>query len=165
MVSGGVWGYILRAIREEDWPCSRLGSNSIGGIHMDKLIKMAIDAREKAVAKLTGFKVGAALETLDGKIYTGANFESEVCSLSNCAERVVIGYAITNGERKFKRLAIVGSTKEPCPPCGVCRQFLIEFAPDVEIIMATQDGANIEKFRPADLLPHAYRLPNEDDRP
>ena len=126
---------------------------------MNDLIKRAIEAREKAVAKFTQFKVGAALETESGKIYTGANFESDVCSLSCCAERVVIGYAMTNGENKFKRLAIVGSTEDPCPPCGSCRQFLIEFAPEVELIMATPDGKKIKKGKPIDYLPEVYELP------
>lgn len=128
---------------------------------MDKLVKKAIEARKKAVAKLTKFKVGAALETDSGKIYSGANFESEVCSLSHCAERVVIGYAITNGEKKFKRLAIVGSTKDPCPPCGSCRQFLVEFAPGVEIIMATPDGKKVKTSTPEKLLPGLYRMPKK----
>lgn len=128
---------------------------------MDKLIKKALEARGRAVAKITGFKVGAAIETAEGKIYSGANFESGVCSLSSCAERTVIGYAMTNGNKDFKRIAIVGSTDEPCPPCGACRQFLMEFAPNVEIVMATPDGKKIKRAKPADLLPFSYRLPRK----
>lgn len=128
---------------------------------MDKLFKLAKEARKRAVAKLTGLKVGAALEAASGRIYTGANYESEVCSLSNCAERVVMGYAITNGERRFKRLVVVGYMKEPCPPCGACRQFLAEFAPDVELIMVAPDGKKIKKGKPADFLPDLYRIPKK----
>jgi len=130
-------------------------------IKEQELIKMAIKARKKGVATLTGFRVGVALEGRSGKIYTAANFESEICSLSSCAERNAIGYAITNGEKGFRRIAIVGSTSDPCPPCGACRQFMLEFAPDVEIIMASMDGKRVVRARPRELLPSSYRLPKD----
>lgn len=107
---------------------------------MEKLLQHALAVREHAVVHQTGYKVGAALETGDGKIYVGANVESPSAIVHICAERTALFTALSAGERKFKRIAVVAERKEPIPPCGFCRQALLEFAPEIEVIMGTLDG-------------------------
>ncbi|OGQ21911.1 MAG: hypothetical protein A3C46_01435 [Deltaproteobacteria bacterium RIFCSPHIGHO2_02_FULL_44_16] len=107
---------------------------------MDKLIVKALEVREHAVVHQTGYKVGAALETIDGKVYVGANVESPSAIIHVCAERTAIFSALSAGERKFKRIAVVAERDQPIPPCGFCRQTLLEFAPEIEVIMANLEG-------------------------
>lgn len=124
-------------------------------VGMDDLLKKATEARENAYAPYSGFKVGAALETEDGKIYTGCNVENAAYSPSICAERVAVAKAVSDGERKFRRILIVADTKDPCPPCGVCRQVLVEFNPKIEVILANVAGKT-EKTSLSDLLPSPF---------
>lgn len=109
-------------------------------------------AREHAVADFSGFKVGAALETSDGRVITGCNIENASYGLTICAERTAIFKALSEGERKFTRIAVVADTESPTPPCGACRQIIWEFCGDVEVIMAnlTKVTANLQM---KDLLP------------
>ena len=120
-----------------------------------KLIEEAIKAREKAYVPYSNFKVGAALLTEDGEIYTGCNIENSSYGLSNCAERTAIFNAISNNQKNFKKIAIVADTDKPCTPCGACRQVIIEFGEDIEVIMANLKGEIIEK-KIADLLWGAF---------
>lgn len=99
------------------------------------LIAAARRARRYARAPYSAFKVGAALETVDGTIIGGCNVENATYGLSMCAERVAIFKALSEGHRRFTRIAIVADTTEPTPPCGACRQILWEFAGDVEVIL------------------------------
>ena len=99
----------------------------------DALVEAARDARERAVADYSGFKVGAALETADGRIVTGCNIENATYGLTVCAERVAMFKALSDGHRDFRRIAIVADTASPTPPCGACRQILWEFAGDIEV--------------------------------
>lgn len=124
------------------------------------LITAARAVREHAHAPLTGVKVGAALEATDGTIITGCNVESPTAIVHICAERAAIVKAISEGHRQFKRIAMIGDFHSPIPPCGYCRQALQEFAPDIEVIMATIDG-KIQTAKLTDLNPMAYRI---DDR-
>lgn len=100
------------------------------------LIAAARRARRHAHAAYSGFKVGAALETADGTIVTGCNVENATYGLTICAERVAMFKAISEGHRRFKRVAVVADTMAPTPPCGPCRQILWEFGGDLEVIMA-----------------------------
>jgi cytidine deaminase len=100
------------------------------------LIDAARAARENAVAKFSNFKVGAALETPDGKVITGCNVENATYGLTICAERVAMFKALSEGHRVFSRVAIVADTEDPTPPCGACRQILWEFGGDLEVILA-----------------------------
>ena len=102
----------------------------------DQLVAAARAAREFAVADFSHFKVGAALETVDGQIITGCNVENATYGLTICAERVAIFKALSEGHRRFTRIAVVADTAEPTPPCGACRQILWEFGGDLEVIMA-----------------------------
>lgn len=120
-----------------------------------KLINKAHEARKSAYAPYSHFKVGAAIEAADGSVYTGCNIEDAVYSTTCCAERVALFKAVSDGKRKFKRIAVVADSKEPCPPCGTCRQALVEFVQDMEVIMANARGkVRISSLK--DLLPDSF---------
>ena len=110
----------------------RLGARSTA----PDLIAAARRAREHAVATFSNFKVGAALETADGTVVTGCNVENATYGLTICAERVAMFKALSEGHRKFTRIAVVADTEAPTPPCGACRQILWEFGGDLEIVLA-----------------------------
>ncbi|MGH9256325.1 MAG: cytidine deaminase [Vicinamibacterales bacterium] len=101
-----------------------------------ELIRAARKARRHAQAAFSSFKVGAALETVDGAIVTGCNVENATYGLTMCAERVAMFKAISEGHRRFRRIAIVADTDAPTPPCGACRQVLWEFGGNLEVILA-----------------------------
>ena len=121
----------------------------------DRLIAAARDARERAVATYSDFRVGAALETADGTIVTGCNIENASYGLTIRAERVAMFKALSDGHRAFVRIAVVADTVEPTPPCGACRQILWEFGPDLDVILANMSEVT-GRHRMADLLPHAF---------
>lgn len=121
----------------------------------EDLIVAARRAREMSVAPFSNFHVGAAVETEDGKIYIGCNIESASYGLTVCAERVAIWKALSEGERHFKRLAIVVDTETLTPPCGTCRQIIWEFARDATIVLANLKGES-ETMSVRDLLPRAF---------
>ena len=118
----------------------------------DSLIGAAIQARDNAVASLSGFKVGAALETAEGVVITGCNVENATYGLTICAERVAMFKALSEGQRKFRRIAIVAGTDQLTPPCGACRQILWEFGGNLEVILANLAGA-VAHHQLKDLLP------------
>jgi cytidine deaminase len=102
----------------------------------DSLVTAAREARERAHAPFSHFKVGAALETTDGRVITGCNIENATYGLTLCAERVAVFKAVSEGFTSFRRIAVVADTADPTPPCGPCRQILWEFAGDIEVILA-----------------------------
>ena len=102
----------------------------------DRLVAAARAAREHAVARFSGFKVGAALLTPDGSIISGCNIENATYGLTVCAERVAMFKALSEGHREFVAVAVVADTGEPTPPCGACRQILWEFGGDLEVFLA-----------------------------
>lgn len=117
-----------------------------------EIIKAAAEAREKAYAPYSHFKVGAALLTEDGKIYTGCNVENASYSHTICAERVAVFKAVCAGDKSFQAIAIVTELDDPASPCGACRQVLAEFSGNIQIIMANTKGkiivSNIEELLP-----------------
>ena len=115
----------------------------------------ATQARENAIATYSGFKVGAALETEDGRIFTGCNIENVSLGLTVCAERVALWKALSEGVREFRRIAIVTDADPICPPCGACRQLLWEYCGDIAIHLHSLKGP-AEQFRLAELLPHPF---------
>lgn len=124
-----------------------------------ELIKLAKQAREMAYAPYSGFKVGAALLTKSGKVYLGCNIENAAYTPTNCAERTALFKAVSEGEREFEKIAIVGGNGETlsdfCPPCGVCRQVLAEFCnKDFIIVLGTPE--NFSEHRLGELLPSAF---------
>jgi len=122
---------------------------------LQPLIEAAREAREFSVAPFSNFKVGAAVKTESGKVYTGCNVESASYGLTVCAERVAIWKALSEGERNFTELAVVADTETLTPPCGTCRQIIWEFARGANIVFANLNGKS-EEFHMADLLPHAF---------
>lgn len=122
---------------------------------MDPLLQAALDARRYAHAPFSGFRVGAAVETADGRIFTGCNIENATYSLTLCAERVALAKALSEGFRHFRRIAVAAATQVLTPPCGSCRQILWEFCPDAELILVNPDGAT-EALPVRDLLPRPF---------
>ena len=120
-----------------------------------ELIDAASDVRERAYAPYSNFKVGAAVETDSGNIYTGCNVESASYGLTVCAERVAIWKGISRGEKRFGRIAVVVDTEELTPPCGVCRQIIWEFCGDVPVILSNLHGKT-ETIQMSELLPRAF---------
>jgi cytidine deaminase len=121
----------------------------------DLLIAAARHVRENAHAPFSKFRVGAALEDSNGRIHTGCNVENATYGLTLCAERVAVFKAISEGARKFRRVAVVADTDKLTPPCGACRQILWEFCGDVELVMANLSGA-VETVRLGDLFPRPF---------
>jgi cytidine deaminase len=121
----------------------------------DELVAMAKAARESAYAPYSGFKVGAALLCEDGRAFTGCNVENASYGLTNCAERTAIYKAVSEGCKRFTRIAIVAGEKEPASPCGACRQVIFEFAPDARIIMEDLHGHRVESTI-GEYLPMAF---------
>jgi cytidine deaminase len=119
------------------------------------LIEAARNARENACADFSHFKVGAAIETADGSIFTGCNFENATYGLTLCAERVALFKALSDGHRKFRRIAVVAPPHAPTPPCGACRQVLWEFAGNIEVILANLAGETGRHWI-AELLPQPF---------
>lgn len=121
----------------------------------EKLIKMAIEAREKAYVPYSGFKVGAALLTKEGKVFTGCNIESASYSPTICAERTAIAKAVSEGYRDIDTIAIVGSLEKISYPCGVCRQMIREFGEDIKIIVA-KSAEEYKEYTIGELLPESF---------
>jgi cytidine deaminase len=109
----------------------------------------------KAYAPYSEFKVGAAVLTKSGKIFTGCNIESASYGLTVCAERVAIWKAVSEGEKEFTNIAVVADTKELTPPCGTCRQIIWEFCGDVPVTFANLKG-DVETVQMKELLPRAF---------
>ncbi|MBI1790078.1 MAG: cytidine deaminase [Acidobacteria bacterium] len=122
---------------------------------MDPLIAAALEVRENAHAPFSKFKVGAAVEDGTGRIHTGCNVENATYGLTVCAERVAIFKAISEGARRFRRVAVAADTGVLTPPCGACRQILWEFCGDVEIVLSNLHGKT-ETFRLAELFPRPF---------
>jgi len=121
----------------------------------DPLIDAAIKVRENARARFSNFKVGAAVQDDAGRIHTGCNVENATYGLTVCAERVAIFKAISEGARRFTRLAVVADTDTLTPPCGACRQILWEFCGDVEIVLSNLAGKT-ETMQLGTLFPRAF---------
>ena len=118
-----------------------------------ELLDKAIEAREFAYAPYSGYQVGAALECEDGRVFTGCNIENAAYGNTICAERTALGKAVSEGARRFTRIAIASAGSAPYP-CGACRQSLFEFAPDL-LVLVTWDG-HAEQAYLRDLLPEGF---------
>lgn len=109
------------------------------------LIEQAKEARNKAYAPYSKFKVGAALITKDKHVFVGCNIENASYGLTNCAERTAIFKAISEGEKEIEALVVIGDTEGPIAPCGACRQVILEFCNDnTKIILTNLNGAQVE---------------------
>lgn len=121
-----------------------------------ELYSMAEEARNNAYAPFSGFRVGAALMTCGGKVFTGVNVENSSYGATICAERTAFVKAISEGERSFEAIAISAGA-EPALPCGICRQFMAEFAPNIRIITGSSVG-ELKVSTLKELLPEAFVL-------
>ena len=155
---------------------ARLGMDSTTKISREELVLLALKVSENAVAHHSNFHVGAALETTQGEVFTGCNVESDSYGLTICAERVALTKALSEGERDFTRIAIIGiqcdengkpiteddewfcgeSTQTGLGPCGACRQLLWDHCRDIEVIGATPEGEVGKVWQLAELLPDAF---------
>ena len=128
----------------------------------EELVQQAFLARQRAYTPYSHFRVGAALLTADGKIYSGCNIENAAYTPTNCAERTAFFKAVSEDEREFAAIAIVGGyeTQEPeqiCAPCGVCRQVMMEFCdPETfRVILGTKEGVQVSKTL-QEMLPYGF---------
>ncbi|MBA3442703.1 MAG: cytidine deaminase [Pyrinomonadaceae bacterium] len=121
----------------------------------EQLIDAARNARGFAIAPYSRFRVGAALEATDGRIFTGCNVENATYGLTMCAERVAILKALSEGARSFRRLAVVADTEGLITPCGACRQIIWEFCGDIAVVLANERGQS-ETLQMRDLLPRPF---------
>ena len=128
-----------------------------------ELMKLAEKARLKAYAPYSDFLVGAALLTKDGKVYTGFNIENASFGATNCAERTAFFKAISEGDRDFCAIAVVGGKRQDppsfCAPCGICRQVMAEFCGGSFRVLLG-NSQKVESFTLSDLLPLSF---GEDD--
>lgn len=132
----------------------RPASGLVKKIDWPALVEAATQVREQAYAPYSKFQVGAALLGVSGRIYLGCNVENSSYGLTVCAERNAIGQAVAAGERNFLAVAIAGGAR-PCPPCGMCRQVLAEFAaPDFPVALVGERRRTVHQL--GDLLPHAF---------
>jgi cytidine deaminase len=137
---GGWHTVVLDAV-----PASPLGGE-------EALLGAATAARSRARAQYSRFKVGAALETVEGAVVTGCNIENATYGLTLCAERVALVKALSDGHDIFTRIVVVADTETPTPPCGACRQLLWEYCGDLDVILANPGGVTA-RYRLSALLP------------
>ncbi|MFH0898115.1 MAG: cytidine deaminase [bacterium] len=123
-------------------------------INNHELLQCAKKTMHNAFSPYSKFKVGAALLTKDGKVFTGCNIENSSYGACLCAERVAVVKAISEGYTKFDRIAIVGSHNDFTYPCGICRQFMSEFGLDLKIIV--ENGKETREHLLKELLPEAF---------
>ena len=124
-------------------------------MELEELKAAALSMRERAYCPYSHFAVGAALECADGTVFTGCNIENAAYSPGICAERTAVAKAVSEGHTDFVRIAIAGRSADFCVPCGVCRQVLREFAPDIEVICLNGKGEE-KVFTLSELLPHSF---------
>ena len=120
-----------------------------------ELCKKAMEMLDMAYVPYSHFPVGAALECRDGTVFTGCNVEHAAYGSTICAERTAIVKAVSEGHRDFVRIAIAGKSKDFCVPCGSCRQVMMEFSPEVEVICLNGAGES-KTFALRELLPYGF---------
>ena len=119
-----------------------------------ELVQSAIEVRERAYVPYSGYKVGAAILTTAGEVIQGCNIENAAYGPSICAERTAVVKAVSDGIKDFEAIAVV--TENAGSPCGICRQVMFEFAPDMLVIIADSDGTIHEQKTVSDLLPRGF---------
>jgi cytidine deaminase len=137
---------------ESAWQPVSIDPASTPSLDDAALVAAAIDVRQRARARFSNFKVGAALETDTGDVVTGCNVENATYGLTMCAERVALYKALSDGHEIFTRIVVVADTDDPTPPCGSCRQLLWEYCGDIEVILANLTEVT-RRMRLSQLLP------------
>ena len=122
---------------------------------LEPLVARALEVREHAYAPYSHFKVGAALLGESGRVYLGCNVENSSYGLCVCAERSAIARAVADGERRFKGIVIATQSEPPSPPCGMCRQTLVEFARRMPVLLVNDKGQRLE-FNLDELFPMSF---------
>lgn len=120
----------------------------------DPLVRAAREAQSRAYAPYSQYRVGAALEAEDGRVFAGANVENASYGLGICAERSAVSAAVTAGAQRFRRIVVVSDSEPPATPCGACRQVLAEFGPRLTVT-AVGPAATVS-WTMAELLPAAF---------
>ena len=126
----------------------------------EELIAKAIDTRKNSICKFTGYSIGAALQTKEGKVYRGANIEHSISGVGICAERAAFTSVLSVGEREFDKIAVVGGKSgenidKTLVPCGVCLQYMLDFAEDITIV-CYMNGEIVER-KISDFLKNSFR--------
>jgi cytidine deaminase len=124
-----------------------------------KLVKEALAAKKRAFAPYSHFHVGAALLASNGRVYTGCNVEISTYALTICAERTAVFKAVSEGDRNFKAIAVVSDDPGFTPPCGACRQVLMDLAGNIDFLMINGKG-DVKVLKMNKLLPHAFGQKN-----
>lgn len=137
-------------------------SNALNLTPDPQLLEGARAAFKQAYAPYSRFHVGAALRTIDGQVYFGANVENASYGLGRCAEQSAVQAMATAGRRDFTDIVVYSEATPPASPCGACRQVLFEFAPDARVVCVNQHGDIISGYV-KDFLPHGFRLEQRDD--
>ena len=119
------------------------------------LATVASEVMGQAYAPYSGFRVGAALRSRDGRVFVGCNVENAAYPAGICAERGAVAAAVAQGAREFVLLVVCTEATQPTPPCGMCRQVLVEFSPHLDIVSVTRDGAQA-RWSLSDLLPSPF---------
>lgn len=122
-----------------------------------ELLNAAKEAAKNAYVPYSKFCVGAALECEDGRVFSGCNVENAALGSTICAERTAVCKAISEGARQFRRIAIWADSQDYCYPCGACRQVLVEFAPELEVLIGRGDGKYVS-YKLAKLLPGVFNF-------
>ena len=121
----------------------------------EELKAAAVSMMDRAYVPYSRFPVGAALECADGTVYTGCNVENAVYPAGICAERNAIFHAVAEGHTRFRRIVIAGRSEDYCVPCGICRQVMQEFSPEMEVICLNGKG-DAKAFALKELLPYGF---------
>ena len=129
----------------------------------EELITRARQAQKNAYAPFSQFKVGAALLTDNGQIYSGCNVENSTYGATNCAERTAVFTAVCDGARSFQKIVVVTDSEDPVMPCGICRNVLFEFSPNMEIIAVGTSGKT-ERVKVSALFPKGFRLEKKPEK-
>jgi len=122
----------------------------------DLLVKKAAEAKEKAYAPYSGFRVGAAVLTADGRIYTGCNVENSSFGATICAERTAVVKAVSDGKTEIAAIAVTSDSEQYTFPCGICRQVISEFVSDETKIICSNKNGQYKIYNLKDILPHAF---------
>jgi cytidine deaminase len=129
----------------------------------EELITRARLAQKNAYTPFSQYKVGAALLTENGQIYSGCNVENSTYGATNCAERTAVFSAVCDGARSFQKIVVVTDSDEPVMPCGICRNVLFEFSPDMEIVAVGASGET-ERVQLSELFPKGFRLEKKPEK-